>query len=84
MLQSSTIVVLPFLAAILTFLGIVYVREKAIVAGSRNFVLAVVSMVTLVSYLALRVMAMVTSTVTALYAVAGVLLFAYALVSTRL
>lgn len=80
----STIVLLPFFAAILTFFGIFYAREKATSLCSRNFLLGVLSILGLASYLALQVAEMMSSTVTIAYAVVGVVLFIVALVSTRI
>ena len=82
--QSSTIVLIPLLSAILLYFSVFYIKEKAIDKGSRNFILACVSILALMSFLVLRVLEMLGPTGTVAYAIVGVLLLVGALVSTRL
>ncbi len=84
MSQSSTIVVLPLLVAILTFLAIFYGRERAYSPKSHNFISAVASVVCLGSYLLLRVVDAMSFTLTIAYAVVAVGFLIWALVCTRI
>ena len=84
MSDLSTIVLLPFLAAIATYLGIFYARERATSKRSPNFILGCVSILGFASYLLLRVLEMVSATGTIVYAVVGGLLLVWAIISTRL
>jgi hypothetical protein len=82
--QSSTVVVLPLLAAILTFLAVFYGREKAYSIRSHNFISAVAAILCLVSYLALRVLEVMSFTLTVVYAVVAVGFLVWAIVCTRI
>lgn len=84
MSQSSTIVVLPLLVAIMTFIAIFHVRERAYSPKSHNFISAVAAMICLVSYLLLRVMNAMSFTVTVVYAAMAAAFLIWALVCTRI
>ena len=84
MSNLSTVVLLPFLAAIMTYLGIFYVRERAANKRSPNFILGCISILGLASYLLLRVLGLVSTTGSIVYAVMGGLLLVWAIISTRL
>ena len=84
MSQSSTIVLLPFIAAIITFVMVFYGRERAGSKTSHNFLSAVGSVVILASYLLLRVVEMMSVTLNIVYAAIGVALLIWAFVCTRI
>lgn len=84
MSQSSTIVVLPLLVAIVTFLMVFYVRERAYSMRSHNFLSAVASILCLASYLWLRVVDAMTLTLTLVYAAVAVAFVIWAFVCTRI
>ena len=77
-------ILLPYLAAILIYVGICYTRENAVLRGSRNFALALVSIFGLGSYLALRVLDLMSVTFGYVYAGIGAVLLIWALISTRI
>jgi hypothetical protein len=82
--QSSTIIVLPLVGAILTFLFVFYGRERAYSIRSYNFLSAIAGMLVLVSYLALRVVDAMTYTVTLVYAGVVVAFAVWAFICTRI
>jgi len=84
MSQSSTIIVLPLLIAILTFLAVFYGRERAYSPKSHNFLSAVAALVCLASYLILRVVDAMSFTVTIVYAVIAVAFLIWAFICTRI
>lgn len=84
MSQSSTIVVLPLLAAILTFIAIFYWRERAYSPRSHNFISAVAAILCLASYLLLRVVDAMSFTVTMVYAAIAVGFLIWAIICTRI
>jgi hypothetical protein len=84
MSQSSTIVVLPLLLAILTFVAIFYGRERAYSPRSHNFISAVVAIVCLASYLLLRVLDAMSFTLTIVYAAIAIGFLIWAIVCTRI
>ena len=84
MSQSSTIVLLPFIAAIIIFILVFYGRERATSLTSHTFLSAAGSVIVLASYLLLRVVDLASFTVTVVYAAIGVAVFIWALVCTRI
>ncbi len=84
MSQSSTIIVLPLLLAILIFVGIFYGRERAYSPRSHNFISAVAAIVCLGSYLLLRVVDAMSFTTTIVYGVIAAGFLIWAIVCTRI
>lgn len=84
MLKSSTIVVVPFLLAIATFLIVFYGRERAYSVRSHNFVSAVGALLCMVSYLALRVIDAMSLTLNLIYAAVAVGVLIWAFICTRI
>jgi hypothetical protein len=82
--QSSTIIVVPLIVAILTFLAVFYGRERAYSIRSHNFISAVAALVCLASYLMLRVLDAMTFTLTVVYLVIAVAFAIWALICTRI
>lgn len=82
--QSSTIIVLPLIAAILTFLAVFYGRERAYSVRSHNFISAVAALLCLASYLVLRVVDAMSFTLTVVYLVIAVAFALWALICTRI
>ena len=82
--QSSTIIVLPLVGAILTFLAVFYGRERAYSIKSHNFLSAMAAIVCLASYLALRVVEAMSFTLTIIYLVIAVCFAIWAFICTRI
>ena len=82
--QSSTIIVLPLIAAILIFLAVFYGRERAYSVRSHNFISAVAALLCLASYLVLRVVDAMSYTLTVVYLVIAVAFAIWALICTRI
>jgi hypothetical protein len=57
--QSSTIIVVPLIVAILTFLAVFYGRERAYSIRSHNFISAVAALVYLVIAVAFAIWALI-------------------------
>ena len=84
MQQYTTFVILPLVGAILTFLALFYARERAYSIRSHNFISAVVAILCLGSYLALRVVEAMSFTLTLVYAAVGVGFAIWAFICTRI
>ena len=82
--QSSTIVVLPLLLAIVTFIAIFYGRERAYSPKSHNFISAIAAILCLGSYLLLRVVDAMSFTLTIVYAAIAIGFLIWAIVCTRI
>ena len=82
--QSPTIVVVPFIVAILTFLVVFYSREKAYSVRSHNFISAVAALLCMASYLILRVVDAMSFTLTVVYLVIAVSFAIWAFICTRI
>jgi len=82
--QSSTIIVLPLVGAILTFLLTFYGRERAYSLRSHNFLSAIAGILVLISYLAFRVIDAMTFTLTLVYAGVMAVFVVWAFICTRI
>jgi len=82
--QYTTIVVLPLVGAILTFLAVFYGRERAYSIRSHNFISAIAAILCLGSYLALRVLDAMSFTLTMVYLAIAVAFAIWALICTRI
>jgi len=82
--QSSTVIVLPLIGAILTFLIVFYGRERAYSIRSHNFLSAIAAILVLVSYLTVRVVEAMTYTLTLVYAAIAVGFAIWAFICTRI
>jgi hypothetical protein len=82
--QSSTIIVVPLIGAILTFVIVFYRWERAYSIKSHNFISAVAAMLFLASYLVLRVVDAMSYTLTLVYAAVAVAFAIWAFICTRI